>query len=92
MVHNRIEIFMKSHLAFIPIPFHKIYIKIAWKLRLYNDFFPMYIQSCIIFQWIISVKILFMPADQGSEKVVAAAPDNEQTLETTSGKILLSME
>ena len=34
-----------------------------------------------------------MPADQGSEKVVAAAPDNEQTLETTSGKILLlSME
>ena len=29
-----------------------------------------------------------MPADQGSEKVVAAAPDIEQTLETTSGKIL----
>ena len=45
----------------------------------------------LFLKWILSVKILFMPADQGSEKVVAAAPDIEQTLETTSGKIL-SME
>ena len=54
--------------------------------------FNVYSYNYIILQWILSVKILFMPADQGSEKVVAAAPDTEQTLETTSGKILLSME